>query len=597
MRVLFRVPRWGLFVGLPLLLVAVALAVWGIDTARHSDRVARNVTLAGETVGGLNPDEIRDRVGVLADRFSETPILIRTAAGETEHMAGDLGVSLDVDATVGAIEEAGRSGGVAQPLKWLNSFGAAIDTELRFSVDLEVARNNLHDGELLRTLPTEPTVAMTDGVLAVIPGTPGQGIDVEDVLSKLPAAVNAGGSPIIIEAELTQVPPKLTPDDMAAAVAEANELIGNEITVQLGETTALIDSTIIASWFEVDLSGEQPSIGINADLILPSLEQLLAPVAGLSGAATFDVVDGEVVIVAVDDAEICCAPNAPFLALDAVNRGLTDEPLLLPGRPAIAEDELARLEALGIIEEVGTFTTPHACCQGRVTNIQRFADIVRGAVILPGESLSLNDHVGRRTTENGFVAGGFISKGVLISDIGGGVSQFATTIFNAAFFSGLEFDTYQAHSIYFSRYPFGREATISFPEPDLKIRNNTEYGVLVWPTYNDTSITVTMYSTKHVEVEASEAVVTFQGQCRRATTTRTRTYEDGTQVIDTVFAVYRPSEGRNCDGSASDPSTTTTTVPETTVAPTTGAPTTGAPTSAAPTTAPPATAAPPKAGA
>ena len=51
------------------------------------------------------------------------------------------------------------------------------------------------------------------------------------------------------------------------------------------------------------------------------------------------------------------------------------------------------------------------------------------------------------------------------------MSQFATTIFNAAFFAGLDFVEYQSHSLQFSRYPAGREATISWPEPDLVFEN------------------------------------------------------------------------------------------------------------------------------
>jgi hypothetical protein len=136
-----------------------------------------------------------------------------------------------------------------------------------------------------------------------------------------------------------------------------------------------------------------------------------------------------------------------------------------------------------------------------------------------------------------------------------GVSQFTTTLFNAAFFAGLDFGEYQAHSIYFQRYPYGREATLSYPHPDLQIRNNTPYGVLIWPTYTDTSITVTLYSTKHVSVEQTGQTKTLQGVCDRVRTERTRTYDDGRQVVDAVFAVYRPREGVNCSGESTVPTT------------------------------------------
>ncbi len=71
--------------------------------------------------------------------------------------------------------------------------------------------------------------------------------------------------------------------------------------------------------------------------------------------------------------------------------------------------------------------------------------------------------------------------------------QFATTLFNAAFFGGLDFVQYQPHSIYIDRYPFGREATVSWPSVDLKLSNPTEYPVLIWTEYTPTSITVKLF--------------------------------------------------------------------------------------------------------
>ena len=101
-------------------------------------------------------------------------------------------------------------------------------------------------------------------------------------------------------------------------------------------------------------------------------------------------------------------------------------------------------------------------------------------MIPPGGQFSVNGHVGRRTTENGFVAAGAIRNGEHVSEVGGGVSQFATTLFNAAYFAGLDITTYQAHSEYFDRYLRSREATMGFPDPDLVIENTTPYGVMIW---------------------------------------------------------------------------------------------------------------------
>jgi vancomycin resistance protein YoaR len=203
---------------------------------------------------------------------------------------------------------------------------------------------------------------------------------------------------------------------------------------------------------------------------------------------------------------------------------------------------------LGIHEIIGEFTTQHQCCQSRVTNIHRMADIVRGAIIEPGGSFSINDYVGRRTAEDGFVPAGSIQLGRFKDDVGGGVSQFATTLFNAAFFAGLDFAEYQSHSIYISRYPYGREATVSFPAPDLEVVNNTPYGMLVWTEYTDTSITVQLWSTPYFAVEETGQSSYRQGACTRVETFRQRTDPEGRVIDDMVFAVYRPGEGLDCAG-------------------------------------------------
>ena len=141
-----------------------------------------------------------------------------------------------------------------------------------------------------------------------------------------------------------------------------------------------------------------------------------------------------------------------------------------PLTPGVARVTTERATTLGITEPIGTFTSRHPCCRPRVQNIQRIADIVDGHVVLPGEQFDLNDVVGPRDRARGFVEAPQILEGEFVDRVGGGISQFATTLFNAVFFSGLGDVTHSPHSYYFSRYPPGREATVSFPLPDLIFR-------------------------------------------------------------------------------------------------------------------------------
>ena len=181
------------------------------------------------------------------------------------------------------------------------------------------------------------------------------------------------------------------------------------------------------------------------------------------------------------------------------------------------------------------FTTYHDPTGARITNIHRMADLVRGAVIAPGASFSINDHVGERTAEKGFVAAGAIRDGQHVEEIGGGVSQFATTMFNAAYFAGLQIDESQAHSEYFDRYPRGREATMGFPAPDLALHeqhalrdHDLDLVHAEQPHHH-----ALLHPPRHA-ASRPPSPSRRSGNCTVVTTTRTITYPDGSTEVGQV---------------------------------------------------------------
>lgn len=167
--------------------------------------------------------------------------------------------------------------------------------------------------------------------------------------------------------------------------------------------------------------------------------------------------------------------------------------------PAKITTEMAG--GLGIKEVIGSFTTYYPYAEYRIANIHRAAKWMDGVIVKPGEVFSYNKAVGERTEARGFVPGIMIDKGVFKKDWGGGVSQVATTTWNAAWFSGLELLQHKPHSFYISRYPPGRESTVAWPSVDVKFRNNSGHPIFVDTSYTNNSVTVTIYGTKFVEVE------------------------------------------------------------------------------------------------
>jgi hypothetical protein len=195
---------------------------------------------------------------------------------------------------------------------------------------------------------------------------------------------------------------------------------------------------------------------------------------------------------------------------------------------------------------IGEFTTYHSCCQSRVTNIHLIADTVDGAVVEPGETWSLNDYVGKRTVAKGYVAAGAIIGGELVccdhpANIGGGTSQFATTLYNAIFFAALDDINHKPHSIYFSRYPLGREATLGWTSPDVVFLNDTEYPVTIETSHTDTSITVQLVGAngrRSVSTSTTGSATTNDGGT--VTVKRVIVFQDGTSTTEFWTHRYNP---------------------------------------------------------
>ncbi len=195
--------------------------------------------------------------------------------------------------------------------------------------------------------------------------------------------------------------------------------------------------------------------------------------------------------------------------LDVVAKPQGKRTLALTAKVAKPDFTTKDAKALKVTEQVSTFTTYFPYAEYRNVNLGRAAELINGTLLKPGETFSLNGTVGERTRANGFTKGFIISDGILVQDLGGGVSQIATTTFNAMFFAGLEDVEHKPHSFYIDRYPIGREATVAWGAVDLQFTNDTPYGVLIQASVTPSTpsssgaATVSMYSTKYWDITTS----------------------------------------------------------------------------------------------
>ncbi|MGV3759908.1 MAG: VanW family protein [Actinomycetota bacterium] len=555
--------RWLLAaVLLPLVLVLLAVVAWAVDTA--SGGVPRNVRVAGVDVSGLSESQLQARLSDLADDFGSTPVQVEVEGTTYDAFADDLGLHLDVDRTArNALEVDSDTFVLARPVAWMRSFFDERDADVAFRVSGEQAERGTAELEGDdRVAPSEPQLALVDGAFSVVPGVDGEGIDPTVLAERLTAAAADVplGEPIRVEIDRSPIPPLVTDEAARDAASSAEALVAGPLEVRTAAGARTVEPEVLRTWVRLSSQPDgEAELVLDPATVLDHLAGAFRSIEGAPVDARITLEGGVPVVLPDQPGLVCCSDDAPNRVLDALTAGQPAVDLeLVEGRAAFTT---ADAEAYQIVGPVGGnnawangapttagpgFTTYHAPTGARIINIHRIADLVRGVVVPPGGSFSVNDFVGRRTTENGFVPAGAISNGEHVDEVGGGISQFATTLFNAAYFAGLDIPTYQAHSEYFDRYPLGREATMGFPAPDLVISNSTPYGILIWTSYTQSSLTVTLYSTPHATAQQTGLRESMDGRCRVVVTTRTRTYPDGTTEDDTFRARYRPGPGQTC---------------------------------------------------
>lgn len=548
-----------LTVAIPILVVLVIVAAWAIDTSQTSGRVPRNVTLAGEDVGRLPEERLADSVRKVAQRYAATNVQVKLGAKTYEVPALKLGLELDENRTIdSALDLDTGESLVKRPVTWLSSFASDRKAPLHFTVDdslLTVGLQSLLGASVVRAV--EPKVVSSDRGLAVVSGATGRTVDPNGVRDQLISRAESGELPIVIRAQMVDRNPTVS-DQMAKQwAASVNKKTANGLKVTAGQHVALFAADTVRSWLGAKVAAGKLELTMNSDQALHDLRaDLPAPTTARNASIT--LVGDHVQITPSRTGAKCCAADTASRMVKAIKDGT--------GAVTVAFERdhpsfgTADAQKLGIKEPVGTttdwkgqaqvksFTTYYACCAARVTNIHHIADAVRGTIVKPGETFSLNGRVGQRTTAKGYVEAPVIYDGKEDTDVGGGVSQFSTTLFNAAFFAGMDFVSYQSHTIHFDRYPFGREATLGWEYPDQKWKNNTPYGVMIWTSYTDTSVTVTLWSTQNVYGQQTAQSTSKVGPCTKVRTQRTRTWADGHKSVDYVGSLYRPAEGVKCPG-------------------------------------------------
>lgn len=473
------------------------------------DVVLPGVSLEGGDVGGLTAAALRRRVADVATERAAVRVVAVRGARRVSRAAADVGLRVDVDGTVAQVLRRGRQPNpVAALTDRLRALLGGLDVPVAVAIDGDaVDRWTQSVAETLVEPPVEGGLTVTGTTVTPVYPTAGEVVDRAALAAAARDALRSGRDSTI-RVTATRHEPTTTAGDVDVLVAQARRALLDRVDLLRGSVSLRFTPEEIGALLTVERR-EAPDgsvdlrLAVDADLMAQMVTPgIRAQLETEPRDATYRVTDGRLELVPAQPG-FRFDPDAAAAQLLEVATSSGARVAELAGDEVPPGRSTAEVRALGITERVASFTTEHPCCEGRVTNIQRIADLVDGTIIEPGATFSLNAHAGPRTRARGFVPGGAIENGEFVDAVGGGVSQFATTLFNAVFFGGHEIVEFHPHSYYIPRYPPGREATVNWDPPvDLRFTNSSPSGMLIDTSYTATSVTVTLYGTRWVEVDS-----------------------------------------------------------------------------------------------
>ncbi len=551
-------------VAVPVVVLVFLGAGYAHDEVISSDIVSRGVTAAGIELSRLPRDAAERALAAHERLLVDTPVVVIVDGKEVRLDPASVGLSIDEGDVVDDAMTVRRRGGFGNVGAWLGTWTSTteIDVPIDYDTDAIAAQLEMWSTTAIGKPAYEGAVRIENG--RAVPEYPqaGLAIDVPAAVPLIEAQlVTTDRSPV--EVPLVPVAPMVTDGDVDVAVAEANALISDAVVLRApGGTGSMVFTPAgLASALRSDVVVHSPAV-VEVTLDPDTISRIAAESADqfaippVDASFTFDDETKTLSIVPSIRGQRVDLDAIPDVVARAAIGSDTGRLPMTEGDEAAFTTEMA--EAMGPLGEVSSFTTNHPCCQTRVTNIQLLADEIRGAIVMPGEVFSINDRAGRRTLAEGYVRAGAIINGRVEccdnpANVGGGTSQFATTFYNAVFFGCYEDVFHQPHSLYFSRYPYVREATLGYPSPDVQFRNDSDAIVYIDTTYTSSSITVTFYG--------NNGGRTCESERDGNTITRVMTWPDGRVTRQSWTWNYK--QPREDD----PPPTTTTTAPPTTTVP------------------------------
>lgn len=484
-------------------LVVVLAIAYVVGYALTGQRLAADTSVAGVDVGGKSPAAAEKALEQgLADRIDE-PIVATFGEQDFEIEPEQAGLAVDVPASIRA-----AGGSSWDPRAMIALIAGGHDHDPRLNVD--EAKLKATVAKIAESVD-QPVVEaqITFPKAEPKPRRPRAGNEVpqDRFAQQLRDAWLTTDEPIEVPVEA--VPPSVDAAGLQEAMrTTAAAAVSGPVTLKVGRDRVDLPVTAYAPALAIVAQDGEMVPTIDAKDLAGPLTSSTTGIGRRAVDASFRFNGGKPVVVPSKagvglDPERMAEQLVPVVTRTGAERAITVEATAV--QPEFTTKDA---EALGIKELIGSYTTEYPHADYRNINQAEAARRINGTILQPGETFSFNDVVGERTQANGFTSGFVINGGVFREELGGGVSQVATTAYNAAFFAGLDDIEHHPHAFYIDRYPVGREATIYYGSLDLRFRNPYKTGVVIRAWVDRSSpgtigrMHVEMYGTKVYEVKS-----------------------------------------------------------------------------------------------
>ncbi|HAT1409566.1 TPA: hypothetical protein I8W12_001412 [Corynebacterium striatum] len=481
----------GVIVGL--LLIAGIAYTW--DVIANQGKVPRATSVGGVDISSMERTAAVEKLERELGDVETKPVNVTSGEKSSQLVPAESGLTLNYQKAVDGIPDASYN-----PMTRLFSFVKATK-EIPVAVDID---DTALDGALERVknelsfAPKDGMLELNNGQLKVTKPVLGQTVEPDDLKNGI---TENWLDPAGVEVEPVEVEPAINDDAIEAMrTGEAAKALDNPLTIN-GENNVAgtLRKDEIAQFVSIEAKDGKLELKVDT----PKAQQLFEE--RMDGAQ----VPGQNAKISFSGDKMNVTPSVDGSIIDW-EKTMKDFDKRVKGdertwdadyKPDPAEYTTEMAEKATFNDTVSEFSTGgFSGASGE--NIRRVAAQVDGAVVNPGETFSLNGYTGPRGTAQGYVESGIIINGHSGTAVGGGISQFATTLYNAAYFAGFEDVAHTPHSYYISRYPAGREATVYEGSIDLQFKNTTNTPVRIETDFGGGKITVRFKGVKTYNVES-----------------------------------------------------------------------------------------------